>query len=245
MTELESTRGRRRDAEKTREAILNAAETVFAEHGFGRARIDAIAQVADYNKSLIGQYFGDKLGLYAEVLRRIDQHMHELLAQVIGPLLEDETLTSDARRLRTFLKAALGTFFEYMVEHPQVMRMIIWEHAEGWQTYTKLASLFEVEGLDQLEALFARGRRAGFFRSDFDPLVLFMLAEQICWSYPTSLPLYQLVLPHRDFSSAQSRARAREQIIEFIVSGILVDAKDDEAGAERREENQEQTRGEP
>jgi TetR/AcrR family transcriptional regulator len=230
-----------RRGEHTREAILTAAEAIFAEHGFDGARIDRIAETSGYNKTLIFRYFGDKLGLYAEVLRRIDQHMHELLAHVIEPLLEDETLTSNAQRFRMFLKAALGAFFDYMVEHPQVMRMIIWEHAEGWKTYTKLASLFEVEGLDQLEALFARGRRAGFFRSDLDPLVLFMLAEQICWSYLTSLPLYQLVLPQRDFSSAESRAQAREQIIEFIVSGVLVDAKDDEDAVVRREENQEQT----
>jgi TetR/AcrR family transcriptional regulator len=234
--------GKRR-GEQTREAILTAAEAVFAEHGFDGARIDTIAEVSGYNKTLIFRYFDDKLGLYAAVLKRIDRQVSELMVHFIGPLLEDETIVSDAHRFRAFLKTALGVFFDYMVEHPRVMRMIIWEHAEGWQTYAKIASLFEVEGLDQSEALFARARRAGFFRSDFDPVVLFLLAEQICWSYPTSLPFYQIVFPHRDFSSASSRARAREQIIEFIVSGILVDAKDDEAGAARREENQEQARG--
>ncbi len=224
MAALEGRQGRARDAKLTREAILDAAEAVFAEHGFDGARSEAIANASGYNISLLFRYFGDKLGLYAEVLRRIDQQVHDLLAHVIGPLLEDETLASDARSLRTFLKAAVGTVFDYLVEHPQVMRMIIWEHAEGWQTYAKLASLFEVEGLEQLEALFAQVRRAGFFRTDFDPLVLLMLAEQICWSYPTSLPFYQLVLPHRDFSSDESRAWAREQLLEFIVAGILIDA---------------------
>jgi TetR/AcrR family transcriptional regulator len=86
MSERESKPGRSRDAEKTREAILNAAEAVFAEYGFGRARIDAIAQVADYNKSLIGQYFGDKLGLYAEVLKRADRELDALLAHGLSPL---------------------------------------------------------------------------------------------------------------------------------------------------------------
>ena len=57
------------DAEGAREAILNAGEEVFAEHGFDRARIDAIAKASGYNKSLIFQYFSDKLGLYAAVIR--------------------------------------------------------------------------------------------------------------------------------------------------------------------------------
>jgi TetR/AcrR family transcriptional regulator len=126
------------------------------------------------------------------------------------------------------LRDGLGAFFDYMVEHPRVMRMIIWEHAEGWQTYAKIASLFEIEGLEQLEALFSRAQRARLLRSDRDPFVLFLLAEQICWSFLTSLPFYHLVLPERDFSSAAALAQAREQIVEFIVAGILVDPKDDD-----------------
>jgi len=126
-----------------------------------------------------------------------------------------------------------------MVAHPRVVRMLLWEHAEGWQTYARIASLFEIAGLEQLEALFSHAQRAGLLRSDGDPFVLFLLAEQICWSFPTSLPFYQLVLPGRDFSSAAALARAREQIIAFIVSGLLVDPKDDAAGAagERKSSN--------
>jgi TetR/AcrR family transcriptional regulator len=55
-----------------------------------------------------------------------------------------------------------------MVAHPRVMRMLLWEHAEGWQTYAKVASLFEIEGLEQLEALFSRVQKAGLLRSDSD-----------------------------------------------------------------------------
>lgn len=219
MTELRGRRG-----EKTREAILTAAEAVFAKHGFDGARIDTRAEVSGFNKTLIFRYFEDKPGLYAEVLRRIDRQAIELQAQLPGPLLADESIVSDARRFRAFLTTAPGAFFDFMVAHPRVIRMISWEHAEGWQTYAKIASLFEVEGLEQLEALFARAQKAGLLRSDSDPLVLFVLAEQICWSFLTSLPFYQMVLPARDFSSPAALARAREQIVTFIVAGILVDS---------------------
>src|SRR5262249_29450861 len=97
--------GRKR-GETTREAILEAAEIVFAEHGFDGARVDAIANVSGYDKKLIFHYFGDKLGLYADVLRRIDKQAVELQTQLLGPLLTDETLTSDARRFRAFLRTA-------------------------------------------------------------------------------------------------------------------------------------------
>ncbi|HET9920460.1 MAG TPA: TetR/AcrR family transcriptional regulator [Ktedonobacteraceae bacterium] len=223
MSEPESKRGRVRDAEKTRQAILDAAEADFAEHGFAGARIDAIARASGYNQSLLFQYFGDKLGLYAEVLRRIDRQSSELQAQLIEPLLEDETIASDAHRFRAFLTTALGAFFDYMIEHPHIMRMIIWEHANGWQTFAKIASQFETKDIEQLESVFSRARRAGLLRSDFDPVVLLLLAEQICWLYPTSLPYYQMFLPERGISSAIALASAREHIIAFIVAGILVD----------------------
>ena len=79
MTGSERREGRARDAHKTRAAILNAAETIFAQHGFDGARIEAIANASGYNNSLLFRYFGDKLGLYAEVLKRADKEMSELL----------------------------------------------------------------------------------------------------------------------------------------------------------------------
>jgi len=212
-----------RRAEKTRTAILDAAEIVFAEHGFDGARVDAIAEASGYNKTLIFRYFDDKLGLYSEVLRRIDRQASEPLAQLIGPLLEDETIFSDTHKLRAFFKTGLGLFFDYLLAHPHVMRMILWEQAEGWQTYVKIAAVFELEGAERLDALFSRARASGLLRSDLDPTVLFLLAEQICWTYPTSIPFYQLVLPGRDLSTPEALARAREQIVDFIVGGLVLD----------------------
>src|SRR2546428_10640484 len=101
MSEPGSRRGRAHDAKGAQEAILNAAEAVFAEHGFDGARIDAIAAEAGYNKSLIFQYFDDKLGLYAEVVKRADREMTELQARVLTPLLEDEANAPNASNAHT------------------------------------------------------------------------------------------------------------------------------------------------
>lgn len=66
------------DAQSTREAILSAAETLFAERGFDGTSMDAIASQAGYNKSLLFQYFGDKLGLYSQILKHSDREMANL-----------------------------------------------------------------------------------------------------------------------------------------------------------------------
>ena len=218
-----SRRGRAHDAEEAREAILNAAEAVFAEHGFDGARIDAIAASAGYNKSLIFQYFDDKLGLYTEVNKRIDRDMSKLETRILTPLLADETIASNAHRFRTFLETAIGALFDYLLEHPHLIRIILWEQAEGWQTYAKILSQFETENIDQLRTLFSKAWSAGLLRSDFDPLIQLVLAEQLCWSYLASIPLYQMFLAGEDLSSAAALARAREYIVAFIVAGMMVD----------------------
>jgi AcrR family transcriptional regulator len=224
MVEPGSRGGRARDANKARRSILDAAEVVFAQHGFDGARIDAIASTSGYNSGLLFRYFGDKLGLYTEVLKRADEEMSELLARVFAPLLVDETIASNAQRFRAFLTTTFGAFFDYMVEHPQVMRMFNWEQAEGWQTFAKIASQFEPADLVRLEALFSRARKAGLLRPDLDVVVMLVLVEQICWSSPTALPLYQSLLAGREFSSATVLAHVREQIIAFLVAGIMSDA---------------------
>jgi TetR/AcrR family transcriptional regulator len=216
-------RGREHNAAATQEAILNAAEVVFAEHGFDGARLDAIAAEAGYNKSLIGQYFGDKLGLYAEVLKRVDRELNELQADFIASMLEDEAIGSNAHMFKVFLETVIGALFDYMYEHPRFLRMLTWEMAEGWQTYSKVISLLQVDDNDPFEALFHKVRSAGLLRSDFPPLIQLTMVLQICQSYFAYLPLYQMLLPDEDISSKEAFARAREYIVTFIVAGIMVD----------------------
>jgi len=134
MAEQVGKRGRSHDAEGAREAILNAAEQVFAEHGFDGARVDAIAKVAGYNKSLIFQYYGDKLSLYAEVMRRADEQTRWMQTEILPAFLVS-TSEADGVRVNRLLREFVGKYYDYLIEHPQVLRMFLWEMAEGWQTY--------------------------------------------------------------------------------------------------------------
>ena len=59
-----------RDPQRTRERILAAALAEFLAHGFAGARVNAIARRARINKRMLYHYFGDKQGLFREILRR-------------------------------------------------------------------------------------------------------------------------------------------------------------------------------
>jgi TetR/AcrR family transcriptional regulator len=216
-------RGRTHDAERARKTILDAAEEVFAEHGFDGARVDAIAATAGYNKSLIFQYFGDKLNLYAEVLKRADRQGTEMQARVFGVLSEDESIALDACKFKTVIKTAMQVLFDYLNEHPRIIRILNWEQAEGWQTWTRLSSQFDTEDIAQFRRLCSRAESAGLLRSDRDPLVLLTLAEQIYMTYLSSVPLYQTFFQGGDATSSEMLARIQEYIVEFVIHGILVE----------------------
>lgn len=62
-----------RDAERSRQALLDAARVEFAEHGLAGARVDAIAARAGLNKQLISYYFGGKQGLYDAISAQVDE----------------------------------------------------------------------------------------------------------------------------------------------------------------------------
>ncbi len=60
--------GRRPGDSGTRDAILDAALTLFADKGYDGGSLRAIASRAEVDPSLIRHFFGDKEGLFAAVL---------------------------------------------------------------------------------------------------------------------------------------------------------------------------------
>jgi TetR/AcrR family transcriptional regulator len=66
-SDLATPAGPAASSDRSRAALLDAALTEFADHGFAGARVAAIAQRAGVNKQLISYHFGGKLGLYRAI----------------------------------------------------------------------------------------------------------------------------------------------------------------------------------
>jgi len=218
-----SRRGRTHDAMGAREAILNAAEAVFAEHGFDGARIDAIAKQAGYNKSLIFQYFDSKLGLYNEVIRRADAQVRGIQTKALE-VLADENLLSDRNTIEALLGELVGTYFDYLVAHPRVARIYNWEMAEGWQTYAKIVSQQDYDDITVFTPILEHLQATGLMRSSSNPMVHISAALFVCHNFLGLIPMYRLLMPNADLTSAEALADTREHIIEFIVHGLLADS---------------------
>jgi AcrR family transcriptional regulator len=90
--------GRRPGNQDTRESILAAARTAFAEHGYDRASIRMIAASAGVDPALVHHYFGNKDQLFvATVQVPIDP------AEVIPRVVGGDRGQVGERLVRTFL----------------------------------------------------------------------------------------------------------------------------------------------
>jgi TetR/AcrR family transcriptional regulator len=221
MSKPGSSSGRTHDAEGAREAILNAAEEVFAEHGFDGARVHAIAAAAGYNKSLIFQYYGDKLSLYAEVIRRADEQTRIMQNEALDTFI-GAGATFKPEQIKMLLRKFVGWYFDYLQEHPRIQRIYMWEMAERWQTMSKVFTQRDFDDVDQFAPVLAKLRGAGLLRSGLHPLLQFSTAIFTCALYLSLPPLYKVFLPDADFSSPAELALARQFIIEFIADGLFI-----------------------
>ena len=101
----------RRDPERTRARLLDAALAEFAAHGRAGARTSAIAARAGVNKQLISHHFGGKDGLYAALVERWESTEATYggadapLADVVARYVEDGVAQRDLHRL--LLRASL------------------------------------------------------------------------------------------------------------------------------------------
>ncbi|MFI6781741.1 TetR family transcriptional regulator [Micromonospora sp. NPDC050276] len=90
--------GRRPGKPGTREAILDAARTAFAERGFDAASIRAIAGTAEVDPALVHHYFGSKDQLFLAAMNfPVDP------AQLVPKVLAGDRDALGERMVRTFL----------------------------------------------------------------------------------------------------------------------------------------------
>jgi AcrR family transcriptional regulator len=80
------------EAAGTRERLLRHAQRLFARKGYGATSLRELAKVAGVRLFTVQHHFGSKQQLYAEIIRRWDQEVQELLSRVVGESAESTHL---------------------------------------------------------------------------------------------------------------------------------------------------------
>jgi TetR/AcrR family transcriptional regulator len=113
-------------SDKTRAAILTAAEDVFAHAGFGGARVEEVAQRAGVSRASIFYYFEGKGDLYQTVLQSL-----------VAPYLDDvrKVLSlgeqvSDVDSGAEVIERGVAVAVDFLARKPNAARIVLRELAD-------------------------------------------------------------------------------------------------------------------
>ncbi|MCW3017407.1 MAG: hypothetical protein JWO02_4499 [Solirubrobacterales bacterium] len=160
-----------RDAEATRQRLLDAAAEEFAARGIAGARVDRIAEAAQSNKAQIYHYFGSKDALFEAVFDRI-----------VEATLRDTPIDP------TDLPEYAGRLFDRYQQHPQVQRLATWYRLERPDGDDPIAAIV-ASNTAKVKAI-AAAQRAGLLSTRFEPAVLLALVLHLSGTWSSLTPEY-------------------------------------------------------
>ncbi len=165
----------RRDPERTRARILDAARIEFARRGLGGARVDRITARAGSNKRMIYYYFDNKESLFLAAL----ESAYEQIRHAEQSLkLTDLAPAAGMRRLVRFT-------WEYYLAHPEFITLLNSENLHRARHLKKSKAIQALHSplVAMLKDLLARGQRAGVFRRGVDAVQLYISIAALGYFY--------------------------------------------------------------
>lgn len=133
---------------KRKDRILDAAEALFAKHGFDGVSMRKVAEDAGVDLALSSYHFGNKRGLFDAVLLRRAEVLNETRLAAL------ERCKAEAGEGGPTVEAIINAFLEPMLAHG-------YQEDEGWRHYFELVA--------QVNSSFEWGGQ--LMTKYFDPLV--------------------------------------------------------------------------
>ena len=157
--------------------------------------MERIASLAGINKERLYNYFGDKRRLFETVL--IEEL--EKLAIALGanaPGLEN-------------IGEYTGCIFDYHAEHPQLVRLLLWESLAEGPAVNEAARTAHYQ---RTVAMFAEAQRKGTLNDDLDPAKLvFLLIGLAAWWF--AVPQLSRMVTGSDGTSSTERSLRRDCVV--------------------------------
>lgn len=192
----------------TRDRILEASGAIFARDGFHRAGIREICTGANCNVASVKYYFGDKLGLYRELLRNGVADLQSKRPALVSGESGERIL---AQWLRQFLELTLV----HRHNHPYLGHIMKHELREPTAVLDEMVQ----NVIKPIHAELARIIR----RITGQPLAVSrqtaMLIISMCANLETSRPLFERLgtkLP----SSPQAIDKFATELTQFVLTGV-------------------------
>jgi AcrR family transcriptional regulator len=205
-------KGRVRDAEATRDDILDAALAEFAEKGLHGARVEEIAARTATSKHMIYYYFGSKDGLYSAVLARAYEDFRRAEGAV------DYNALDPVEALRQLV----GYTFDAHVRNAHVIRILMSENLDGGR-HVKLIDHSSQRELvvSTTASILDRGAAAGLFRQGLDPVQFHQNVSALSYFSVANRFTFGTVF-QMDMADEAVLAERREEVIEVMLSRCLL-----------------------
>jgi AcrR family transcriptional regulator len=194
-----------RDAGRTRSEILDVATREFADNGYAGARVDEIAAKTRTTKRMIYYYFASKERLYIAVLEREYARIRALERDL------DVEHLDPAEAVRQLVALT----FDHHEAHPDFIRLVSIENIHRAERIAGSEVLAELghPALDTLTRILERGREAGRFRADADPLDVHMMISAFCVFRIANRHTFNAIYCN-SIVSAESVMMLKERIVE-------------------------------
>jgi AcrR family transcriptional regulator len=207
---------RQRDAERSRLAILDAAEQLFAWRGYAATSMHEIAIAAGLARATPGYFFGSKDALYQAVLHRVHRQRSEALSEAFAPLYRwAREPDAGHEALRAAIAAAVSGYIAFLVQRPAFARLIEWESlTDARRLHVDLSPGF----FDAFRAVHAVRAERGL--RDFDVATVVVAVLSLCF-LPAAHSSTFRAGGGIDTLAPQFRARYEAQIIDSVLGMLL------------------------
>lgn len=200
-----------RDAERTQQAILAAAEAEFASKGLAGARVDVIAEQAGANKRMLYYYFGSKEDLYLAVLERAYGAMREK---------ERDLNLANLEPLEA-IKTLVEFKFDYYVAHQSIISLLAGENLSGAAFLKRSRKLRDMQTslVGVIQRVLAAGEAKGVIRKGLDPLHLYLSISALGYFYFSNAATLSVAFG-RQLLSEPERNERRKHCVDVIMSYV-------------------------
>ena len=208
-TKLATTPERIRDAERSRAAILDAAERRFAELGYEATSLTQVGADAGVSRGTPGYFFRSKAELYQAVLDRSFAEVREAVRTG-----RERALASNESP-DTILAGAVSDYFDFLAARPNFVRLIEREALNG-SSLAQGNNAFSA-GQDALAAISAELGLDDALSGEAAQLLLSIIA--LCW-FPmiharTVAPAVGVRLDDPDLLE-----RRKRHVVDLVLHGI-------------------------
>ncbi len=155
-----------RDPVRSKQAILEAANEEFYQHGFSGGRVESIAKNSKSNMRMIYHYFGDKEGLYLAVLEAAYLRLRSQESKL------DLSLMTPPDAMRQLIKFT----YDFFASNKDVLTLINNENTMKGRFLKQLPNVKNITLplINAITSILKRGHRDGSFRGGVDPLQFYV-----------------------------------------------------------------------